>query len=68
LLDAKQFGEAEKVFRADLEQNPRDARALSGLRDCLKAQGHDYDADEVGQQFRAVWKSATAESGTAPRR
>jgi tetratricopeptide (TPR) repeat protein len=68
LLDAKQFGEAQKVFRADLERNPRDARALSGLRDCLKAQGHDYDADEVDQQFRAVWKSATAESGTAPRR
>jgi tetratricopeptide (TPR) repeat protein len=68
LLDAKRFGEAEKVFRADLERNPRDARALSGLRDCLKAQGCDYDADEVDQQFRAVWESATAESGTAPKR
>jgi tetratricopeptide (TPR) repeat protein len=68
LLDTKQFGAAEKVFRADLKQNPRDARALSGLRDCLKAQGHDYDADEVDQQFRAVWKSAAPESGSAPRR
>jgi tetratricopeptide (TPR) repeat protein len=68
LLDAKRFAEAEKVFRADLARNPRNARSLAGLSDCLKTQGRDYDADEVDQQFRAVWKFATAEGATTPGR
>ena len=38
LLEAKQLPEVEKVFRADLEKNPRDGRALSGLRGYSKAQ------------------------------
>jgi tetratricopeptide (TPR) repeat protein len=58
LLEAKQFPEAEKVFRADLEKNPRDGRALSGLRDCLKAQDRPYEADQIDQQFRTAWKFA----------
>lgn len=68
LLAAKQATEAEKVFRDDLARNPRYGPSLSGLRDCLKAQGRDYDADQVDQQFRAVWKFVGAESGTAPKR
>src|SRR5260370_31336381 len=56
LLEAKQLPEAEKVFRADLDRNPRDGRALSGLRDCLNAQGRKYEADKIVQQFRASWK------------
>ena len=35
---------AEKVFRADLERNPRNPRSLFGLEQALKAQGRDYDA------------------------
>ena len=30
LLENKQFEEAEKIFRADLDRNPRDGRALAG--------------------------------------
>jgi tetratricopeptide (TPR) repeat protein len=56
LLANKQPAEAEKVFRADLEKNPRDGRALSGLCDCLKAQDRQYEADQIDQQFRAAWK------------
>jgi hypothetical protein len=52
--------EAEKVFRDDLERNPRDARALAGLRDCLNAQGRKYEADQIDQQFQASWKVASA--------
>jgi tetratricopeptide (TPR) repeat protein len=68
LLTAKQATEAEKVFRDDLARNPRYGRSLSGLRDCLKAQGREYDARQVDQQFRAVWRFATTESGAAPQR
>jgi hypothetical protein len=56
LLAMNRAGDAEKVFREDLERTPRDARALSGLRDALKAQGRDYEAEQVDQQFRSAWK------------
>src|SRR2546430_2527393 len=60
LLATNRATEAEKVFRDDLERNPRDARALAGLRDCLNAQGRKYEADQIDQQHRAVWKVADA--------
>jgi tetratricopeptide (TPR) repeat protein len=52
LLAANQPAEAEKVFRADLERNPRNGRALAGLRDCLKAQRRFYEAEQIEQQSR----------------
>jgi len=61
LLAANQVDDAEKFFRADLERNPRNARALTGLRDCLKAQNRNYEADEVDRQFKQVWKVAATE-------
>ena len=60
LLSLNQAAEAEKIFREDIERKPRDARALSGLRDSLRAQGRDYEAEQIDQQFRAVWKVAMA--------
>ena len=57
-LATNQATEAEKVFRADLEKNPRDGRALGGLRDSLKAQNRDYEAEQIDQQYRAAWKVA----------
>jgi tetratricopeptide (TPR) repeat protein len=60
LLEAKQLPEAEKVFRADLEKNPRNGHALSGLRDCLRAQDRQYEAEQIDRQFRAAWKIADA--------
>src|SRR5215831_4365290 len=48
--------EAEKVFREDLERNPRNPRSLFGLRESLKAQGRDYDAGFVEKQFQSSWK------------
>src|SRR3981081_4136571 len=56
LLGLKQWPEAEKGFRDDRDRNPRDGRALAGLRDCLNAQGRKYEADQVDQQFRNAWK------------
>ena len=47
---------AEKVFREDLERNPRNPRSLFGLIKALKAQNRDYDAGFVQKQFQASWK------------
>jgi tetratricopeptide (TPR) repeat protein len=67
LLDAKLADQAEKVFREDLERNPRNGRALAGLRDCLQAQGRKYDADQIDKQFRAAWKVAADSNVRVPR-
>jgi len=50
---------AEKVFRADLDRNPRNPRSLFGLHESLKAQKLDYDAGFVQKQFQAAWKGST---------
>jgi tetratricopeptide (TPR) repeat protein len=47
---------AEKVFRDDLDRNPRNPRSLFGLRQALKAQKRDYDAEFVEKQFQTSWK------------
>jgi tetratricopeptide (TPR) repeat protein len=65
LLAAKQVEDAEKVFRADLKRNPRNARALTGLRDCLKAQKRNFEANEVDREFKEVWKVAATEKPVA---
>lgn len=65
LLAMNRASDAEKVFREDLDRTARDARALSGLRDALKAQGRDYEAEQIDQQFRSAWKVAdTAKAST----
>jgi tetratricopeptide (TPR) repeat protein len=48
--------EAEKVFREDLERNPRNPRSLFGLAEALRAQKRDYDAQFVDKQFESNWK------------
>ncbi|MGB7921907.1 MAG: hypothetical protein WCF57_01550 [Pyrinomonadaceae bacterium] len=49
---------AEKVFRADLEKNPRNGRSLFGLAESLKAQGKNYAARMVQIEFESAWKNA----------
>jgi len=49
--------EAEKVFREDLERNPRNPRSLFGLGEALRAQNRAYDAQFVDKQFQSNWKS-----------
>jgi len=49
--------EAEKVFREDLERNPRNPRSLFGLSESLKAQKRTYDAQFVDRQFQSSWKA-----------
>jgi tetratricopeptide (TPR) repeat protein len=47
---------AEKVFRADLDRNPRNPRSLFGLQQALKAQQRNYDAGFIENEFRDSWK------------
>ncbi len=58
LLADGQPREAELVFRADLEINPRNGRSLYGLAGALKAQKKDADAAWTEAQFEAAWKDA----------
>jgi tetratricopeptide (TPR) repeat protein len=58
LLQAGRAPEAEKVFRDDLQRNPRNPRSLFGLMQALKAQDRQHDAEWVEQQFQVTWKSA----------
>jgi len=46
---------AEKVFRADLDRNPRNPRSLFGLQEALKAQDRNYDASFVESEFHDSW-------------
>jgi tetratricopeptide (TPR) repeat protein len=58
LLLNGEAGRAEAVFRADLEQYPRNPRSLFGLLRALEAQKKDADVEEVGREFQAAWKNA----------
>ena len=52
------YSGAEKVFRTDLEKNPRSGRSLFGLMQSLKAQKKNYEARLVQTEFEAAWKNA----------
>jgi tetratricopeptide (TPR) repeat protein len=58
LLQAKQYAEAEQVFRQDLVSNRRNGRSLYGLALALKGQGKDYDSGFVMQEYKAAWSKA----------
>jgi tetratricopeptide (TPR) repeat protein len=58
LLKAKQYQEAEKVFREDLASNRRSGRSLYGLAMALKAQGRDYDSQFVMTEYQTAWSKA----------
>lgn len=58
LLSNGQAGRAEAVFRADLEQYPRNPRSLFGLLKSLEAQKKSAGVEEVRRGFEATWKNA----------
>jgi tetratricopeptide (TPR) repeat protein len=58
LLRDKQYPEAERVFREDLVENPRNPRSLLGLHEALKAQEKTEDAAWVLRQFQEAWRGA----------
>ena len=44
LLKAKQYDEAEKVYKEDVRVNPNNAWALTGLQNALALQGRNNEA------------------------
>jgi tetratricopeptide (TPR) repeat protein len=56
LLTAGDAAAAEEVYRADLEQYPRNGWSLYGLVQALQAQ--DKDASGVQQRFDLIWAQA----------
>jgi tetratricopeptide (TPR) repeat protein len=58
LLLNGQADRAEAVFRADLEQHPRNPRSLLGLLKSLEAQSKTANVEEVRREFVVAWKSA----------
>jgi tetratricopeptide (TPR) repeat protein len=58
LLMDGDYKQAEQVFRADLQRNPRNGRSLFGLSQALKGQGNTYAAQMVEREYQAAWKTA----------
>ncbi len=62
LLKAGRTDDAERVFREDLEKNPRNARSLFGLWQTLRTVDPRGAATQVaGRRFQDAWKDADVE-------
>lgn len=61
LLKSGRAADAEAVFRADLQKNPRSGRLLFGLMQALAAQGKADEAMLVRQEFDEAWRTARIE-------
>jgi len=63
LIDAKRFEEAERVYRAELDDHPRNGWSLLGLKQALVGRGlptTDVDADLAASWARAdTWIRAS---------
>jgi tetratricopeptide (TPR) repeat protein len=58
LLMSGDAAAAEKIFREDLDRNPRNPRSLFGLEQSLLLQKRVYDAGFVRKQLDASWKGS----------
>ena len=58
-LRARRYTDAERVFRRDLQINPKNPRSTFGLREALRAQRKN--ADEVNAEFEQQWQNAEVE-------
>jgi tetratricopeptide (TPR) repeat protein len=55
LLDADRAGDAERVYRAELQHHPNNGWSLHGLSEALRAQGRAAEAEEVRSRFTEAW-------------
>jgi tetratricopeptide (TPR) repeat protein len=58
-LRARRYSDAERVFRRDLQINPKNPRSAFGLREALRAQRKN--ADDVNAEFQQQWQNAEVE-------
>lgn len=56
LLESKRFDDAERVYRADLKEHPRNGWSLLGLREALAGRG--TPSEQVTADFAASWARA----------
>jgi tetratricopeptide (TPR) repeat protein len=56
LLDAKRFGDAERVYREELEDHPHNGWSLLGLQKALAGRG--ASSREVDEDFARSWSRA----------
>jgi tetratricopeptide (TPR) repeat protein len=61
LLDAGRAEEAERVYRAALDDRPHNGWSLLGLEQALRAQGRTAEADEARARFVQAWARSTTE-------
>jgi tetratricopeptide (TPR) repeat protein len=61
LLQRGDAAEAERVFRDDLERQPRNGWGLLGLEKSLLAQGRTETAAHVRREFEKAWERADVE-------
>ncbi len=61
LLETKNYTEAEKIYREDLANWPKNGFALNGLSVALAAQEKTTDAEQAKQQFKQAWNRADSE-------
>ncbi|MBA2572163.1 MAG: hypothetical protein H0V06_03890, partial [Gemmatimonadetes bacterium] len=65
LLEARRAGDAERVYRAALEDRPHNGWSLFGLEQALRAQRKRTEADQARAAFREAWvRSNTVLSGS----
>jgi tetratricopeptide (TPR) repeat protein len=57
-LEAGDAEQAERVFREDLERQPRNGWGLLGLEHSLRAQGRTESADIIRREFVQSWERA----------
>jgi tetratricopeptide (TPR) repeat protein len=55
LLEAGRAADAERVYRAALDDRPHNGWSLFGLEQALRAQGRTADADEARARFDQAW-------------
>ena len=53
LIELKQFEEAERVYRADLKEHPKNGWSLLGLKQALAGRGASIT--DVDKEFAAAW-------------
>lgn len=58
LLRARQYAEAELVYREDLKRWPANGWSLFGLSRALELQGRKAESVEVARQFTEAWKDS----------
>jgi len=61
LLKTGDYLQAEKIYREDLHNWPKNGFGLNGLAESLQGQGKTAEAEEVKKQFQEAWKLADTE-------